>query len=236
MGRTINGEDQTLIELKAVDAAYPLVGAVTLETGEALDAALARGVVADPMLLERLSLKAGDRLRIGEAEFDIAAVLKTEPDGLADRVAYGPRVILTHAQMEKTGLVQPGALIRWRYAVIFNESSEAIEPRLLSFRERVKKELPESGFTIADRRDPSPQVTQTLERLRQFLTLLGLTALVTGGVGVANAVATFIDRRRKVIATMKSIGATSRMVFAMFLVRCWRWRWPVSQSAWGWGC
>jgi putative ABC transport system permease protein len=65
MGRTINGEDQTLIELKAVDAAYPLVGAVTLETGEALDAALARGVVADPMLLERLSLKAGDRLRIG---------------------------------------------------------------------------------------------------------------------------------------------------------------------------
>ncbi|MGA7116331.1 MAG: FtsX-like permease family protein [Hyphomicrobium sp.] len=219
MGRTINGEDQTLIELKAVDAAYPLVGAVTLETGEALDAALARGVVADPMLLERLSLKAGDRLRIGEAEFDIAAVLKTEPDGLADRVAYGPRVILTHAQMEKTGLVQPGALIRWKYAVIFNESSEAIEPRLLSFRERVKKELPESGFTVTDRRDPSPQVTKTLERLRQFLTLLGLTALVTGGVGVANAVATFIDRRRKVIATMKSVGATGGTVFAVFLVQ-----------------
>ncbi len=219
MGRKIDGEDQTLIELKAVDGAYPLVGSVTLESGEALDAALARGVVADAMLLERLNLKAGDRLRIGEAEFDIAAVLKTEPDGLADRVAYGPRVLLTHPQMEKTGLVQPGALIRWKYSVTFNSSDEPIEPRLVSFRERVKKELPESGFTVTDRRDPSPQVTKTLDRLRQFLTLLGLTALVTGGVGVANAVATFIDRRRKVIATMKSVGATGGTVFAVFLVQ-----------------
>ena len=219
MGRRIDGEDQTLIELKAVDTAYPLVGAVTLESGEALDEALTRGVVADPMLLERLKLTPKDRIRIGESEFDIAAVLKSEPDGLADRVAYGPRVLLTHDQMAKTGLVQPGALIRWKYAAAFAESAEPIEPRLLSFRERVKKELPESGFSVTDRRDPSPQVTKTLERLRQFLTLLGLTALVTGGVGVANAVATFIDRRRKVIATMKSVGATGRTVFAVFLVQ-----------------
>ncbi|MBA4129962.1 MAG: hypothetical protein C0519_00910 [Hyphomicrobium sp.] len=219
MGRRIDGEDQTLIELKAVDTAYPLVGAVTLESGEALDEALTRGVVADPMLLERLKLTPKDQIRIGESEFDIAAVLKSEPDGLADRVAYGPRVLLTHDQMAKTGLVQPGALIRWKYAAAFAESAEPIEPRLLSFRERVKKELPESGFSVTDRRDPSPQVTKTLERLRQFLTLLGLTALVTGGVGVANAVATFIDRRRKVIATMKSVGATGRTVFAVFLVQ-----------------
>ncbi len=219
MGRRIDGEDQTLIELKAVDGAYPLVGAVTLEGGGALGEALQRGIVADPMLLERLNITPRDRLRIGEAEFDIAAVLKAEPDGLADRVAYGPRVILSHDQMAKTGLVQPGALIRWKYAVELAPSSDEIEPRLLAFRERVKKELPESGFTVTDRRDPSPQVTKTLERLRQFLTLLGLTALVTGGVGVANAVATFIDRRRKVIATMKSVGATGATVFAVFLVQ-----------------
>ena len=219
MGRRIDGEDQALIELKAVDGAYPLVGAVTLESGGALDEALTRGVVADPMLLERLKLTAKDRIWIGEAEFDIAAVLKSEPDGLADRVAYGPRVLLTHDQMAKTGLVQPGALIRWKYAVALTESSEPIEPRLVSFRERVKKDLPESGFSVTDRRDPSPQVTKTLERLRQFLTLLGLTALVTGGVGVANAVATFIDMRRKVIATMKSVGATGATVFSVFLVQ-----------------
>jgi putative ABC transport system permease protein len=63
-------------------------------------------------------------------------------------------------------------------------------------RARIASDLPEAGFTIADRRDPSPQVSRTLERLRQFLTLIGLTALLVGGVGVANAVATFIDKRR----------------------------------------
>ena len=68
-------------------------------------------------------------------------------------------------------------------------------------------------FHGCDRRDPHPQVTRTLERLRQFLTLIGLTALLVGGVGVANAVATYIDRRRKVIATFKSLGATSGIDF-----------------------
>jgi putative ABC transport system permease protein len=219
MGRRIDGEDQTLIELKAIDGAYPLVGEVVLEGDAKLDDALTRGVVVDPMLLERLGLKPAGRLRIGETEFDIAGVLKTEPDGLADRVAYGPRVLLSHEQMAKTGLVQPGALIRWRYAMQFRGTSEPLEARLLGFRDRVKKELPESGFSITDRRDPSPQVSKTLERLRQFLTLLGLTALITGGVGVANAVATFIDRRRKVIATFKSVGASGGTVFAIFLVQ-----------------
>ncbi len=219
MGRRLDGEDQTLIELKGVDGAYPLVGQVLLESNEKLGDALARGIVADPVLLERLNLKIGDRLKIGDAEFAIAATLKSEPDGLADRVSYGPRVLLTLAQMRQTGLIQPGALIRWKYAISLKESSDPLEQRLVSFRERVKAELPESGFTITDRRDPSPQVSTTLERLRQFLTLLGLTALVTGGVGVANAVATFIDRRRNVIATMKSVGATGGTVFAVFLVQ-----------------
>lgn len=219
MGRRIDGEDQTLIELKAVDGAYPLVGEVVLEGDAKLDDALARGVVVDPMLLERLGIKATDRVRIGESEFDIAGVLKSEPDGLADRVAYGPRVLLTHEQMTKTGLVQPGALIRWRYAMRLRDGNEPLEARLVAFRDRVKAELPESGFSITDRRDPSPQVSKTLERLRQFLTLLGLTALITGGVGVANAVATFIDRRRKVIATFKSVGASGGTVFAIFLVQ-----------------
>ncbi|MFK4996504.1 hypothetical protein ACI39X_27555, partial [Klebsiella pneumoniae] len=78
---------------------------------------------------------------------------------------------------------------------------------LTTFKVAVKDSLPEGGFTVRDRRDPSPQVTKTLERLRQFLTLVGLTALLVGGVGVANAVATYIDRRRKVIASFRSLGA-----------------------------
>jgi putative ABC transport system permease protein len=121
--------------------------------------------------------------------------------------------------LDKTGLVRPGTLIRWRYSLKLDPDRSASEDELLELRKSISSELSESGFTIRDRRDPSPQVSQVLDRLRQFLTLIGLTALLVGGVGVANAVATFIDKRRRVIATMKSIGATSRMVFAIFLVQ-----------------
>ena len=218
MARTVNGQDQALVELKGADASYPLAGAVEMKEGSPFAAAIAApsGAVVDSLLLERLRLKLGDSFRLGETIVRITGVLAKEPDTISDRVAYGSRVLVSLATLESTGLVQPGSLIRWRYAL---KLQAADEPALKAFRATVATELPESGFLIADRRDPSPQVTRTLERLRQFLTLLGLTSLLIGGVGVANAVATFIDRRRKVIATMKSLGAPGRLVFQIFFIQ-----------------
>ena len=219
MARHVDGSDQALSELKIVDANYPLVGVVELGNGLPLQEALRRGAVVDPILLERLALKIGDRMKLGAYDVEISGTIKSEPDGIADRLTYGPRVLISLDTLEKTGLVRPGTLIRWRYSLKLDPDRSASEDELLELRKSISSELSESGFTIRDRRDPSPQVSQVLERLRQFLTLIGLTALLVGGVGVANAVATFIDKRRRVIATMKSIGATSRMVFAIFLVQ-----------------
>ncbi|HEY7669424.1 MAG TPA: FtsX-like permease family protein, partial [Hyphomicrobium sp.] len=217
MARRVDGADQALAELKIADAAYPLVGTVVLGDGISLQEALKRGAAVDPVLLERLRLKVGDNIMLGAAEVPVSATLKSEPDGIADRLTYGPRILISPATLERSELVKPGTLVRWRYALKLNEERSAEPAELEGLRAKIAAELPEAGFTIADRRDPSPQVSRTLERLRQFLTLIGLTALLVGGVGVANAVATFIDKRRKVIATMKSLGATSRMVLAIFL-------------------
>lgn len=222
MGRRPDGEDQSLIELKAVDAAYPLAGRAALVGGDDFTETIAKvpnAAAVDPALLERLRLKVGDKMRIGEIEVDVRAAIEQEPDGLIDRLTYGPRVLVSTDTLMKTGLVQPGALVRWRYALKLPGDAGADSSALAAFRDRIKKEIPEAGFTVADRRDPSPQISRTLERLRQFLTMLGLAALLVGGVGVANAVATFIDRRRKVIATMKSVGATNRVVFTLFLMQ-----------------
>ncbi len=218
MGRTLDAQEQALIELKAADRAYPLAGEAKLQGGGKLDAVLATpgAAVVDPLLLERLKLKVGDAFRIGQMDARIAAVLEKEPDTISDRVTYGPRVFVSMATLDASGLVQPGTLVRWRYAVKLPVSGAAT---LISFRARVLEELPESGFMLADRRDPSPQVTRTLDRLRQFLTLIGLTSLLIGGIGVANAVATFIDRRRKVIATMRSLGASGRLVLGVFFTQ-----------------
>jgi putative ABC transport system permease protein len=220
MARTTDGNEQALAEIKGLDGAYPLVGEAKLRDGATLDAAVRgrEGAAVDPILLERLKLKVGDPLSIGSLTVPITGVIEQEPDTISDRLTFGPRIFVSLATLDKTGLVQPGSLIRWRYALTLPETATTTAG-LLSFREQIKTALPEAGFIIADRRDPSPQVTRTLERLRQFLTLIGLTALLVGGVGVANAVATFIDRRRQVIATFKSVGATGAMIFGIFLTQ-----------------
>jgi putative ABC transport system permease protein len=220
MARRTDGSEQTMVELKGVDKAYPLVGSLTLGDGMSVDVALRTGpgVAVDPILLERLGLKIGDRMQLGNATVEIRATVAAEPDKLTDRLTFGPRVFVSLDTLPDTGLAGPGSLVRWRYALALNDSARE-DGVLLKFRDAVKAQLPDGGFTITDRRDPHPQVTRTLERLRQFLTLIGLTALMVGGVGVANAVATFIDRRRKVIATFKSLGATANTIFVVHLVQ-----------------
>jgi putative ABC transport system permease protein len=221
MARRPDGAEQALIELKGVDAAYPLVGEVKLSGSQSLDEAVRRrpSAAIDPILLERLGMKVGDRLSLGNIEVPIAATIAAEPDRLVERLTVGPRVLVSLETLERAGLVDPGSLVSWRYALKLAGASAQSDGGLSAFREQVKQAMPEGGFTVRDRRDPSPQVSRTLERLRQFLTLVGLTALLVGGVGVANAVATYIDRRRKVIAAFKTLGATSGTILAIHLLQ-----------------
>jgi len=218
MARRVDGQDQALVELKGVDGAYPLVGSVTLQDGADFTDAIHTngGAVVAPILLERLGVKVGDNISLGSISVPITGVVDDEPDSLTDNLTYGPRVFVSLDKMLETGLVQLGSLIRWRYALKIADG-RASDEQLAQFRDQLAAALPEHGFSVRDRRDPSPRITRSIDRLREFLTLLGLTALLVGGVGVANAVATFIDRRRKVIATFKSLGATSGMIFGVFL-------------------
>lgn len=220
MARRLDGGEQALTELKSVDDRYPLAGVVEIENSVAFAGALAgRGAVADGMLLERLGVKTGDRVKLGDAEVEIRGVLKSEPDGVADRLTYGPRVFVSLATLDATGLAKPGTLIKWRYAVQLPDSVPSDREALKALRATVTKAMPEAGFTSVDRHDPSPQVTRTLERLRQFLILIGLASLLIGGVGIANSVTTFVDKRVKVIAVLRSVGASGRQVFGIFLVQ-----------------
>ena len=220
MARRLDGDQQAMVEIKSVDSAYPLAGDVEIEGASFAESmATPDSIVVDPVLLSQLGLKLGDKLRIGDAEVTALATLVKEPDAVADRLTYGPRVFVSHATLEKTGLVQPGTLVRYRYALKFNPDERGRAVDLAQFRETAKADLSQSGFIMGDRRSPSPQVERTLDRLRQFLTFLGLAALLVGGVGIASAVATFIERRRNVIAIMKTVGATSRTVLLIFLIQ-----------------
>lgn len=220
MARRLDGNDQALVEVKGVDQAYPLVGRLLVSEGAAPTQALAdeHGAIVDPILLERLGVKLGDKLQLGRVEIVLRALIGSEPDKIADRFTVGPRVFVSLATLEASGLAEPGGLVRWRYALALPEAATDAAG-LTRFRDAVKADLPEAGFAVNDRRNPSPAITRTLDQLRQFLTLIGLASLMIGGVGVANAVKAFVDRRRKVIAAMKSLGASSRQIFWMHLVQ-----------------
>jgi putative ABC transport system permease protein len=222
MARTADGRS-ALVEVKAVDAAYPLTGAVVLDPAGPFAAALALrdgayGAAADAALLARLDLKPGARVTVGMATIEIRAALAVEPDKLAGGIGFGPRLLMGVDALRATDLVQPGSLVRWHYRVRLPDR-DAGEPAVQAVVAAANTRLPEAGWEIRNRSNASPALEQNVERFTQYLTLVGLTALLVGGVGVANAIKGHLDRKREVIATMKALGATGGGVFTIYLTQ-----------------
>jgi putative ABC transport system permease protein len=216
-------ERSALVEIKAVDKTYPLFGNIVLEPELPLDQVIAErggvfGAAVDVALLTRLDLKVGDRISVGSAPVEIRTVLRSEPDKLAGGIGFGPRLLISIEAVRATGLIQPGSLVRWLYRVQVPDN-DATDRAAKALIEDAEKKFPEAGWEIRSRDNASPQLERNIERFTQFLTLVGLTALLVGGVGVANAVRSHLDRRRDTIATMKSLGASGSRVFAIYLVQ-----------------
>ena len=212
-----------LVEMKAVDDTYPSIGELTLNPVVPMNDLLAErdgvfGAAADPTLLARLDLKVGDIVMVGDARFQIRSAVESEPDKLGIGIGFGPRFLISETALHATGLIQPGSLVRWNYRVKLpdNASDERAVNALI---EDAKAAAPQAGWEVRSRSNASPQLERNITRFTQFLTLVGLAALLVGGVGVANAVKSHIDRRLDVIATFKALGATGRDVFAIYLTQ-----------------
>jgi putative ABC transport system permease protein len=210
----------TLVEVKAVDDAYPLLGAVTTDPAMPLPALFALrgdafGAAADRALLTRLDLKPGDRITIGKAIIELRATLESEPDKLSGGIGFGPRLLVGAAALRASGLLQPGSLVRWQYRLRLPAAASS-DSAVVSAETAAGAAFPAAEWDIRTRKRASPQLERNVERFSQFLTLVALTALLVGGVGVANAVASHLARKRDVIATMKALGATSGDMFALY--------------------
>jgi putative ABC transport system permease protein len=222
MARTADGR-ATLVEIKAVDGAYPLFGEAELDPKQPLDAALAEhdgvyGAAIDPTLAERFGLKPSDALSVGNAHLIVRATLTSEPDKLAGGIGFGPRLLVSRAALDASGLIQPGSLARWHYRLRL-PANAASDADVAAAANDARVELPQAGWEIRTRSNASPQLERNVERFTQFLTIVGLTALLVGGVGVGNAVKSHLDRRRDSIATLKALGASGRTVFAIYLTQ-----------------
>ena len=223
MARRPDGETRVLVELKAVDEHYPLFGRLEIrDDGGApasLEAALARtgetwGTLVDPALAERLDLAEGDSLALGDLTLDVRGTIEREPDraGSGGPFGFWPRVLVSRDALAASDLVREGSLVYHQYAVRLAPGSS-----LDAVRAELGETLGDSGWRIRTYESAAPRIQRMIERLGSFLSLVGLTALLVGGVGVGNAVRAWLDTRLGVIATLKCIGASRSVVFSTYL-------------------
>ncbi len=221
MARLADQSDQALVELKAVDDLYPLYGDFVTEPALGIDA-LGRvdgvwGAVAQPILFDRLGIAPGEQILLGNARVELRGAVLNEPDALSDGLSLAPRLILPLEALEATGLIQPGSLVNHVYKVRMGDGVS--DARIDQVIRQASEAHPSAGWDPRSRANAAPALAANVDRFAQFLTLVGLTALVTGGVGVANAVRSFLDSKRDVIATFKCLGAPGSLVTSIYLIQ-----------------
>jgi putative ABC transport system permease protein len=204
-----------LVSVKAVDPSkYPFYGHIGLSPDAPLAKVLTPDTVAvsDDILL-RLHLKVGDTLRLGGQPFRIVGEVTYEPDRMLGSLNVGPRVMITRAGLERTGLMMPGSRAAERFLFRISPTSPDIEQT----RQRLKAAFPDA--LIADFRESHPIVTQALNRATTFLSLVSLITLIIGAIGVGTAMRAHIQQRMDSIAIMKCIGARSSHVMRIYLLQ-----------------
>ncbi len=217
-----------LVELKGVDARWPLFGAPAFTPAQDLRDVIACeedgvcGAAAEQTLLDRLHVKRGDLIKVGTGTFRIMAVLDSEPDRISTGFSLGPHLLVSDKSLPATGLVSPESLIDYTYRIALNGASPdpvQAQTAIAAFRDRAQAGFPDAGWNIRDRNDAAPGIKRFVEQLTMFLTLVGLVALGVGGVGAGQAILAFLDRKRADIAILKALGASGGFVFLVFFLQ-----------------
>ncbi|MCA3419203.1 MAG: FtsX-like permease family protein [Roseomonas sp.] len=200
-----------LVEVKAVDGAYPLFGTLEVQPPVALGTG---DILLDPFIAEKLEVAPGAVLRIGEARLTFRATITQEPDKVASPSLLGPRAMIALASLEATRLIQPGSLVTYEYRL-------ALPPGVdrQRFIADLRRDFPESGWRIRSSDVAAPGVNRFLDRAAFFLTLASLTALLVGGIGIATGVSAWLEQRARTIATLRCLGAPPSLIFLTYLVQ-----------------
>ncbi|MBB4615231.1 ABC transporter permease [Novosphingobium taihuense] len=204
----------TPVELKAVDGRWPLYGQFTLEGGKTAGAPEGMAAWIAPGVADRLGVRVGDRLRVGEADLTVGGVIGSEPDRLAEGFSLGPTVIVSKAALDASKLVQPGSMVRTKLRVKLPGSADAV-----ALGERIKTQFPLAGYEVRTREKASPGLDRFVSRMGQFLVLVALAALAIAGIGIGNGVNSYLEARRGSIATLKILGASSGDIARIYLLQ-----------------
>jgi putative ABC transport system permease protein len=213
------GDDRALTQVRAVDSAYPLLGAVTLDPPMDIAQAFAGdgttpGAVMERVLADRLGLAPGDTFRLGTQDFILSAVLLRYPDNASGGFGLGPRTLLLTQDLANSGLITEGTLFSTLYRLDLPEGVD-----LDALEAEAEARFRDAGLRWRDSRRGAGGTEEFVDRLGAFLVLVGLSGLAVGGVGVSAAVRSYLSGKTATIATLKTLGATRQTIFLTYALQ-----------------
>jgi putative ABC transport system permease protein len=205
-----------LAELKAVQSHFPFYGEMSLSGGTPYSHNLLKGqgILVREGTLASLSLRLGDRVRIGTLEFTIRGTIEKEPGNTMNAFSLGPRVLLDYDDAAAAGLLGFGS--RARYRTLFKTSETGMERVLASLREALQDQ---PGLSVRSFRYSQDRLSESLTRVEDYLSLIGLVILVLGGIGISSVTQVFVQQKMRTIAILKCLGGTNRRVLGAYLVQ-----------------
>ncbi|TFI60133.1 FtsX-like permease family protein [Sphingomonas parva] len=213
MAARLDGAESVLVELKGADAAYPLFGTLRLRPGALSKRPRGAEAAIGEELGDRLGVRPGESIRVGNSELKVIGFIAEEPDRIGQGFTLGSTVLVDRAGLAATGLVQPGSLYTSAYRLRLPSGND-----VAATAQRLTERFKDAGYQVQDRSNGAPGTRRFIERLGQFLTLVGLAALIVAGIGVGNGVTSWLESKRATIATLKLLGASSATIFLSYLI------------------
>lgn len=222
--RAVANDESAFLDMVAVDDAYPLIGAVRSPqlSGGAKPAVLlgekdgAYGAIADPVLIDRLGIKLGERFKIGKTEFQLRGLLSSLPDSAVRGFHLGVTTLISTkalAQMTDLRPPLPGLLTSHRYKVLLNGVDYETARKNFLSRFNAKQ------WRVRSPREAAGTLVRFYDLFSRYLLIVGLSSLLVGGVGVSNGVTAYINERQRSIATLRTLGATGSRILVHFMTQ-----------------
>jgi putative ABC transport system permease protein len=204
-----------MVELRAVEAAFPVYGRMLLDGGVAYAHAILenRGALVRPGLLTALGVRVGDQVLIGQSTFTIRGVIANEPGRRIGGFSLGPRVLIDAADLPDTGLLAFGSRVRRVLAVRLPE--DRIDPLV----EGLADSLADEFVSVRSYRGTEDEVGRDFERAENYLSMVGLVIVILGGIAVSSVTRVFVHQKIRSIAVLKCVGARSRQIIGAYMLQ-----------------
>ncbi|MCB9993612.1 MAG: FtsX-like permease family protein [Hyphomicrobiaceae bacterium] len=217
-------DNTALIDLLAVDDNYPLLGNVLspqLESGEKPGKLLGDvngtyGAIVDPVLLDRLAISLGDTFTVGNIQLQVRGDLASLPDGAVRGFHLGLTTVISTealAQMSDLRPPLPGLLTKHNYKILLQGTDYDTAAAAIAAK------FGEATWEVQSPREAVGPTIRYYNLFTRYLLIIGLSSLLVGGVGVSNAVSTYVGERQRTIAILRTLGATGARVLVHHLAQ-----------------